>query len=92
MLVLDASDGVQACLTADGFRPLADDLGAPPLWWSEVVSGLHELRWRRAITRDLADAAIARLRRAPVRERTFAHRRFEASGPDRAVIVPRPTA
>ncbi len=74
MLVIDASFGVQACLAEDGFTPIANDLIAPPLWWSEVTSALHELRWRRAISAELANHAFDRLGSAPVAERR--HRRL----------------
>lgn len=78
MLVLDASYGVQACLVEDGFGPLADVLVAPPLWWSEVSSALHELHWRHSISAELASAAFERLQRAPVKERRNRRLRQEA--------------
>ncbi len=78
MLVLDASCGVQACLAADGFAPFDDDLAVVPLWWSEVSSALHELRWRTSISKELAAAAFGRLLRAPVSERRHRRLREEA--------------
>ncbi|HEY3241701.1 MAG TPA: type II toxin-antitoxin system VapC family toxin [Acidimicrobiia bacterium] len=78
MLVLDASLGVQACLVADGFAPLGDRLVAPPLWWSEVTSALHELRFRGSISHELAGAAFERLTAAPVAERRHRRLRLEA--------------
>jgi predicted nucleic acid-binding protein len=68
MLVIDASAGIQACLAMDGFAPLEDqELCAPPLLWSEATSVLHEMRWRRAISAELAEIARDRLSRAPIR-------------------------
>jgi predicted nucleic acid-binding protein len=78
MLVLDASYGVQACLAEDAFRPLRDVLVASSLWWSEVTSALHELRWRHSISPELASAAFERLDLAPVKERSHRRLRREA--------------
>jgi predicted nucleic acid-binding protein len=70
LLVVDASAIVQACLAAEGVRLLRnDDLVAPPLLWSEAASVIHELRWRREISDDLASRAFAALLAAPVRRR-----------------------
>lgn len=67
MLVVDACYAVQACLAEDAFTPLGDpDLVAPPLWWSEVCSALHQLGWHGHITATLATDALQRLRTAPV--------------------------
>jgi predicted nucleic acid-binding protein len=67
MLVVDASTVVTACLSASGFAPLrAHDLVAPPILWSEALSALHEMGWRRAISRELAGAARDRLVAAPM--------------------------
>jgi predicted nucleic acid-binding protein len=67
-LVVDASVAVPACLSSAGFSVLRDDdLAAPALLWSECVSVLHELRWRREITGDDADAARDALENGSVR-------------------------
>ncbi|MGI8608943.1 MAG: type II toxin-antitoxin system VapC family toxin [Candidatus Dormibacteria bacterium] len=78
MLVLDAAAGVQALLSQPGLAdPTGDRFIAPNLFWSEVTSVLHELRWRRAISDELADLAFDRLKKAPVDRRQPAnlHRR-----------------
>lgn len=68
MLVIDASAGIQACLAAEGFAPLeGQELCAPPLFWSETTSVLHEMLWRREISSKLANIARDRLGQAPVR-------------------------
>ena len=79
MIVLDASAAVQACLAADGFglfrnRPLV----APTIFWSEVSSALHEMRWRKEISAGLADIAFERLLAAPVSPRNPKRLRREA--------------
>jgi predicted nucleic acid-binding protein len=79
MIVLDASAAVQACLAADGFglfgnRPLV----APTIFWSEVSSALHEMRWRKEISAGLADLAFERLLAAPVSPRNPKRLRREA--------------
>ena len=62
MLVVDASVAVNACLAEDGFAPFRkQSLVAPPLLWSEVASVLHEMRWRSAISSELAELAVRRL-------------------------------
>lgn len=67
MLVIDASVAVAASYSADGFDELGDErLLAPALLWSEARSALHELLWRREITREDAERAHARLERCPV--------------------------
>ena len=79
MLVVDASVVVNACLGATGFDELAEnELVAPPLMWSEVASVLHEMRWRSAISDELATIAVARLDGAPVRSKRPRHLRREA--------------
>lgn len=70
LLVVDASALVQACLTEEGLRLLQkEDLVAPPLLWSEALSAIHELRWRREISDDLTSKPLAALLVAPVRRR-----------------------
>ena len=59
MIVLDASAAVQACLTADGFDLFGRErLIAPALFWSEVSSALHEMRWRKEISTGLEDDRV----------------------------------
>jgi predicted nucleic acid-binding protein len=70
VLVVDASVVVTACLAEAGLEPIArEDLVAPHLMWSEASSVLHELRWRREISGDLATIALDRLSDAPVSPR-----------------------
>lgn len=70
MLVVDAAVVVTACLGESGFDPLArEDLVAPHLMWSEVSSVLHELKWRKEISSDLATIALERLAAADVSAR-----------------------
>lgn len=70
LLVIDASALVQACLAAEGISLFqSEDLVAPPLLWSEAVSAIHELRWRREISDDLTSRALAALLAAPVKRR-----------------------
>jgi predicted nucleic acid-binding protein len=71
LLVLDASAAVDAALAEEGFDLLEGQrLVAPPLLWSESASALHEMRWRKEISEDLATLAFRRLGVAPVRRRT----------------------
>jgi len=51
---------------------------APALLWSEATSVLHELQWRRAISSELAEAALEKLGQAPIRVRRSARLRIEA--------------
>lgn len=70
MLVVDAAVVVTACLSETGFEPLAkEQLVAPHLMWSEVSSVLHELKWRKEISDDLARLAVERLADADVSAR-----------------------
>jgi predicted nucleic acid-binding protein len=79
MLVVDSAIVVTACLSSAGLEPYANQhLVAPALMWSETTSVLHELRWRRQITDQLATDAFARLRNAPVAARTHKRLREEA--------------
>lgn len=65
--VVDASVMVSACLGRHAFDDLiALDLGAPALMWSESSSVLHGMRWRGQVSAELAGAALARLKTAPV--------------------------
>jgi predicted nucleic acid-binding protein len=79
VIVVDASAAVQACLAAGGFDLFGNErLIAPVLLWSEVASALHEMRWRREISAELADIAFERLLRAPVSRRSPKRLRREA--------------
>jgi predicted nucleic acid-binding protein len=79
VIVLDTSAAVQACLAADGFGLFGNArLIAPALFWSEVSSALHEMRWRKEISEDLADIAFERLVAAPVSPRSPKRLRREA--------------
>lgn len=70
MLVVDAAVVVTACLSEAGLEPLAkEQLIAPYLMWSEVASVLHELRWRKEISDELASIAHARLSEADISPR-----------------------
>ena len=79
MLVVDASVALAASWGAGGFEKLgAEELVAPALMWSEARSALHELLWRREITREDADATRERLEGCPVARRTHARLGAEA--------------
>lgn len=70
MLVVDATVVVTACLSEAGLRPLANEqLVAPYLMWSEASSVLHELRWRKEISSELAAIAMRRLSEADISPR-----------------------
>ncbi len=70
---------VQACLAAAGFRLFgAEDLVAPALLWSEASSVIHEVRWRREISDQLASTAFEALLAAPVARREPQRLRREA--------------
>jgi predicted nucleic acid-binding protein len=73
-VVVDANVALRACLAESGFSDLeAHELVAPPLMWIEAGSGIHELKWRREIADDVAEAAFSRLGAAPVAERRHRH-------------------
>ena len=79
MIVADSSVMVQACLSGVDLESLSSHrLIAPALLWSEVVSVIHELKWRRRISTELASTALDRLRRAPVQQRQPAALQREA--------------
>ncbi len=79
MLAVDASFVVEACLTPDGLDRLEGrEAIAPALLWSEAMSVLHELRWRKAISADLADTAFHNLGRAAIGVRRPARLQREA--------------
>jgi predicted nucleic acid-binding protein len=73
LLVVDSNIAVEAGLSEAGYEPLGgEELVAPPLLWSEAPSVLHELRWRRAISAELAEIALARVLKGPVKSRRYA--------------------
>lgn len=79
MLVVDASVVVNACLGEEGLSGFPDEpLVAPPLLWSEVASVLHEMRWRSAISEELAGIAVARLDEANIQAQRPTELRREA--------------
>lgn len=66
-LVVDASVCLDICLAEAGWDLLAGhELSAPPLLRSELSSALRSLDWRRAVSRELVEAARRRFARAPV--------------------------
>ena len=70
MLVVDAALVVTACLSESGLEPMANEqLVAPYLMWSEATSVLHELRFRKEISAELAAIALERLNQADVSPR-----------------------
>ena len=70
MIVADASAVIQASLSEADLESLGRyDLVAPPLLWSEATSAIHELRWRRQISADLASVALARFSQFPITSR-----------------------
>ena len=70
MLVIDAAVVVTASLAEAGFEPLGqEELVAPYLMWSEASSVLHELKWRKEISDELAGVALERLAAADISPR-----------------------
>jgi len=70
VIVVDAAVVITACLAEAGFKPLAkQQLVAPHLMWSEASSVLHELKWRKEISNELAAIALERLASADVNSR-----------------------
>ena len=69
-LVVDASVAVAAAGIENGFAPFRrEELVAPSLMWSEARSALHEGIWRGEISRELGEAALARLATSPIAPR-----------------------
>lgn len=66
-LVVDASAAILLCLADEGFDLVEEELLAPILLRSEVLSALQGMRWRNEVTTALAERAIERLLAAPVR-------------------------
>ena len=70
MLVVDAAVVVTVCLSEPGWKSLRrEELVAPRLMWSEASSVLHELRWRKEISDELAVIGLERLAIAGVSPR-----------------------
>jgi predicted nucleic acid-binding protein len=70
VLVIDAAVVITACLSETGLKALdREELVAPHLMWSEASSVLHELRWRKEISGELAHIALERLATAEVSPR-----------------------
>jgi predicted nucleic acid-binding protein len=79
VIVADASAIVQACLSEADLDALVKlELVGPPLLWSEVTSALHELGWRREITRELERLATERFGRLRIAMRRTRHLYGEA--------------
>jgi predicted nucleic acid-binding protein len=74
VLVIDASVALPASASPGGFEIFGEDLGAPPLLWSEVRSVLHEAVWRRDVSQEQAVRSLEAFARSGVRERR--HRRL----------------
>ncbi len=71
MLVIDASVAVAACHSPIGFARLrGHELVAPQLMPVEASSVLHEMAWRKEITKTHAEVMLTRLLSAPVKIRT----------------------
>jgi len=70
VLAVDATVVITACLSESGLKRLAtEELVAPHLMWSEASSVLHELRWRKEISRELTAIALDRLATADISAR-----------------------
>ena len=69
MIVVDASFAIEASLAGALDRLRGRDAIAPALMWSESASVLHEMQWRRAISAELASAALGSLRSGPIKLR-----------------------
>ena len=70
MLVVDAAVVITVCLSEAGLKSFGrDELVAPHLMWSEASSVIHELRWRKEISGELAAIALDRLGAADISPR-----------------------
>jgi predicted nucleic acid-binding protein len=70
VLVVDAAVVVTVCLSEAGLKTLGrEELVAPHLMWSEASSVLHELRWRKEISVELANIALEKLADAEISPR-----------------------
>lgn len=74
MIVVDASFAIEASLANGALERLRGrDAIAPALMWSEAVSVLHEMRWRKVISAELASQAMNRLAASPIQVRRQTH-------------------
>jgi predicted nucleic acid-binding protein len=70
LLVVDAAVVITVCLSENGLKSLGrEELVAPYLMWSEASSVMHELRWRKEISVELAAIGLDRLAAAEVSPR-----------------------
>jgi predicted nucleic acid-binding protein len=70
VLVVDAAVAITVSLSEIGWKSLGrEELVAPHLMWSEASSVMHELRWRKEISGELAAIALDRLAEADVSPR-----------------------
>ena len=70
MLVVDAAVVITICMSEIGLKALGrEELVAPHLMWSEASSVMHELRWRKEISGELAAIALNRLAAADISPR-----------------------
>ena len=70
MLVVDAAALITVCLSEPGLKSLGrEELVAPHLMWSEASSVMHELRWRKEISSELALIGLERLASAEINPR-----------------------
>jgi len=71
VLVVDAAVVVTICLSESGWKSLSrEELVAPHLMmWPEASSVMHELRWRKEISGELAVIGLERLATAEVSPR-----------------------
>ena len=66
-VVLDASAALRIASSSAGFDAVASiEFVAPPLFWSETLSGLHQQRYRGDVSDELADHVLRSLDSAPV--------------------------
>jgi predicted nucleic acid-binding protein len=70
VLVVDAAIVITVCMSETGLKALArEELVAPHLMWSEASSVMHELRWRKEISGELAAIGLNRLAAADISPR-----------------------
>ena len=70
---------MRACDGEQGFELLGDDdLVAPPLLWSEVLSVVHEALWRQELDDRHAMRLLERMERSPIRSRAPRNLRRQA--------------
>lgn len=66
-VVLDASAALRIASSSAGFDAVVGiAFVAPPLFWSETLSGLHQQRYRDQVSDELADHALWALDSAPI--------------------------